>query len=142
MLDLIDRLRDQGRGVLVISHDMKDVQQVADRVVVLRLGAKVAEFGRDGYTAVRPGRAPSPGRTRPTGDDAVTARSRDATSTQPPAPPRPSAAAARGSSQALAGPYRSIPVLITLALIWTVFYSQNSALPQLRTTSRTSPCRS
>ena len=50
MLDLVDRLREQGRGVVVISHDMKDVRQVADRIVALRLGAKVAEFERDGYT--------------------------------------------------------------------------------------------
>jgi D-xylose transport system ATP-binding protein len=50
VLDLIHRLRDQGRGVIVISHDMKDVRQVADRVVVLRLGSKVAEFRRGAYT--------------------------------------------------------------------------------------------
>ena len=50
VLDLIHRLRDQGRGVVVISHDMKDVRQVADRVVVLRLGAKAAEFRRGEYS--------------------------------------------------------------------------------------------
>jgi D-xylose transport system ATP-binding protein len=50
VLDLIHRLRDQGRGVVVVSHDMKDVRQVADRIVVLRLGAKVAEFRRGEYT--------------------------------------------------------------------------------------------
>ncbi|GIF63182.1 ABC transporter ATP-binding protein [Asanoa ishikariensis] len=50
VLDLIDRLRDQGRAVVVISHDMKDVRRVADRIVVLRLGSKVAEFARGGYT--------------------------------------------------------------------------------------------
>ncbi|MCW2671469.1 MAG: hypothetical protein JWP14_58 [Frankiales bacterium] len=51
VLDLIGRLREQHRGVLVVSHDLKDVQQVADRVVVMRLGAKVAEFTRGGYTS-------------------------------------------------------------------------------------------
>lgn len=51
VLDLILRLKEQQRGVLVISHDLKDVQHVADRVVVLRLGAKVAEFERGSYTA-------------------------------------------------------------------------------------------
>jgi D-xylose transport system ATP-binding protein len=50
VLDLIRGLREQGRGVVVISHDMKDVHQVADRVVVLRLGSKVAEFRRGEYT--------------------------------------------------------------------------------------------
>ena len=51
VLDLIGRLRDHGRGVLVISHDLKDVQEVADRVVVMRLGAKVAEYTRGEYTS-------------------------------------------------------------------------------------------
>ncbi|GIF23219.1 D-xylose transport system ATP-binding protein [Actinoplanes tereljensis] len=50
VLDLIHRLRDQGRGVVVVSHDMKDVRQVADRIVVLRLGTKVAEFRRGEYS--------------------------------------------------------------------------------------------
>jgi D-xylose transport system ATP-binding protein len=50
VLDLINRLREQGRGVVVISHDMRDVRQIADRIVVLRLGSKVAEFRRGGYT--------------------------------------------------------------------------------------------
>jgi D-xylose transport system ATP-binding protein len=51
VLQLVDRLKQQGRGVLVVSHDMHDVQRVADRIVVLRLGAKVAEFARGSYTA-------------------------------------------------------------------------------------------
>jgi D-xylose transport system ATP-binding protein len=51
VLELITRLREQDRGELVISHDLKDVQLVADRVVVMRLGAKVAEFTRGGYTS-------------------------------------------------------------------------------------------
>jgi D-xylose transport system ATP-binding protein len=50
VLDLINRLREQGRGVVVVSHDMRDVQQIADRIVVLRLGSKVAEFRRGEYT--------------------------------------------------------------------------------------------
>ena len=46
VIGLIGRLRDQGRGVVVISHDLRDVQEVADRVIVLRQGRKVAEFLR------------------------------------------------------------------------------------------------
>jgi ABC-type sugar transport system ATPase subunit len=42
VLDLIRRLRDQGIAVLVISHNLNDVQSVADRVAVLRLGQMVA----------------------------------------------------------------------------------------------------
>ncbi|MET9080775.1 ATP-binding cassette domain-containing protein [Streptomyces sp. NPDC004237] len=38
VLDLVDRLRDQGLGVLLISHNMGDVKALADRAAVLRLG--------------------------------------------------------------------------------------------------------
>ncbi|MDW5593079.1 ATP-binding cassette domain-containing protein [Conexibacter stalactiti] len=44
VLDLIRRVRDQNRGVLLISHDLADVKEVSDRVVVLRLGRTVAEL--------------------------------------------------------------------------------------------------
>ncbi len=43
VLDLIRRLREQGRSVLLISHNMDDVFSVADRAIVLRLGQKVAD---------------------------------------------------------------------------------------------------
>jgi D-xylose transport system ATP-binding protein len=49
VLGVVGRLKEQGRAVLVISHDLKDVQEVSDRVVVLRLGRKVAEFQRGAY---------------------------------------------------------------------------------------------
>jgi D-xylose transport system ATP-binding protein len=51
VLNLLDRLRRQGRAVMVISHDLHDVQQIADRVVVLRLGRKVAEFSKGSFRA-------------------------------------------------------------------------------------------
>jgi D-xylose transport system ATP-binding protein len=38
VLELIVRLREQGLSVVVISHNLADVFQVADRIVVLRLG--------------------------------------------------------------------------------------------------------
>jgi D-xylose transport system ATP-binding protein len=44
VLDLIRRLRDQGLGVVVISHNLVDVFSVADRIIVLRLGRRVATF--------------------------------------------------------------------------------------------------
>ncbi len=43
VLELIRRLRDQGVAVLLISHRMPDVFAVADRVVVVRRGRKVAD---------------------------------------------------------------------------------------------------
>lgn len=48
VLNLVRRLRDEGRSVIMVSHNMRDVLDVADRVIVLRLGQKVAEFDRDG----------------------------------------------------------------------------------------------
>ena len=44
VLDVIRRLRDRGFGVLVISHNLVDVFEVADRIFVLRLGRKAGEF--------------------------------------------------------------------------------------------------
>jgi D-xylose transport system ATP-binding protein len=44
VLNLIERLRDTGLGVILVSHNMADVQAVADRIVVLRLGRNAAEF--------------------------------------------------------------------------------------------------
>lgn len=44
VLNLIHRLREQGLGVIVISHNLADVFEVTDRVVVLRLGRRVATF--------------------------------------------------------------------------------------------------
>ena len=44
VLDLIERLRDRGLGVVLISHNLADVKAVADRVTVLRLGRNAGEF--------------------------------------------------------------------------------------------------
>src|SRR6202008_2972168 len=43
VLNLIRHLRDQGLTVVLISHRMPDVFAVADRVIVMRRGRKVAE---------------------------------------------------------------------------------------------------
>lgn len=44
VLNLIERVRDRGLGVIIISHNMEDVRAVADRVVVLRLGRNNGVF--------------------------------------------------------------------------------------------------
>jgi D-xylose transport system ATP-binding protein len=44
VLDLIRRLRERGLGVLVISHNLADVFEVADRIYVLRLGRQAGDF--------------------------------------------------------------------------------------------------
>lgn len=43
VLDLIHRLRDDGKAVAVISHAMDHVMEVADRAIVMRRGRKVGE---------------------------------------------------------------------------------------------------
>jgi ABC-type sugar transport system ATPase subunit len=42
VLDLVRRLADRGLAVMVVSHNMNDVFEVADRIAVLRLGHMVA----------------------------------------------------------------------------------------------------
>ena len=44
VLDLVRRLADQGLAVILISHNLGDVFEVADRITVLRLGRNVGEF--------------------------------------------------------------------------------------------------
>ncbi|HKB18461.1 MAG TPA: ATP-binding cassette domain-containing protein [Candidatus Dormibacteraeota bacterium] len=43
VLDLIKRLRDRGLAVMVISHNLNDVFEVADRIAVLYLGRLVVQ---------------------------------------------------------------------------------------------------
>jgi ABC-type sugar transport system ATPase subunit len=49
VLDLIRRLRDRGLAVMVISHNLNDVFEVADRLAVLHLGRMVAEGPASGF---------------------------------------------------------------------------------------------
>lgn len=44
VLELVERLKAHGVGVILISHNMQHVMQVADRIAVLFLGRKVADF--------------------------------------------------------------------------------------------------
>jgi len=44
VLNLIERLRERGLGVILVSHNIADVLAVADRVVVLRLGRTNGDF--------------------------------------------------------------------------------------------------
>ncbi|HKC27603.1 MAG TPA: ATP-binding cassette domain-containing protein [Jatrophihabitans sp.] len=52
VLDLVRRLADSGIGVLLVSHNMNDVMQVADRVDALYLGRVAAEvMAKDSSTS-------------------------------------------------------------------------------------------
>lgn len=44
VLTMVERVRDRGYGVVLVSHNMADVQAVADRVVVLRRGRLGGDF--------------------------------------------------------------------------------------------------
>jgi D-xylose transport system ATP-binding protein len=50
VLDLVRRLADSGLGVVLISHNMNDVMEVADRITALYLGRVAAEVRRADVT--------------------------------------------------------------------------------------------
>jgi ABC-type sugar transport system ATPase subunit len=43
VLKLVNRLKGQGIGVIIITHQLHDVFSVSDRLVVMRRGLKVGE---------------------------------------------------------------------------------------------------
>ena len=50
VLDLVKRLGEQGLSVVLISHNLHDVFEVADRITVLRLGRDVGVYEREQTT--------------------------------------------------------------------------------------------
>jgi D-xylose transport system ATP-binding protein len=50
VLDLVKRLGEQGLAVVLISHNLHDIFEVADTITVLRLGQNVAEYKRTEVT--------------------------------------------------------------------------------------------
>ena len=50
VLNLIRTLRERKLGVVIISHNLADVFDVADRIIVLRLGGRVATFDVHGVS--------------------------------------------------------------------------------------------
>ena len=50
VLNLIRRLRERELGVVVISHNLVDVFEVADRIFVLRLGRAAGDFAAESTT--------------------------------------------------------------------------------------------
>lgn len=47
VLNLVERVKEKGLGVIIISHNMEDVRAIADRIVVLRLGRNNGVFAAD-----------------------------------------------------------------------------------------------
>jgi D-xylose transport system ATP-binding protein len=63
VLELVKRLRDEGHGVVIISHNLADVFEVADRICVLRLGRRVGTYdarkvGREQLVGLMTGAVP------------------------------------------------------------------------------------
>jgi D-xylose transport system ATP-binding protein len=50
VLDLVRRLAEHDLGVVLISHNLHDVFEVADRITVLRLGQSIDVFKRSEIT--------------------------------------------------------------------------------------------
>jgi D-xylose transport system ATP-binding protein len=50
VLDLVRRLGEQGLAVVLVSHNLHDIFEVADNITVLRLGQNVAEYKRSEVT--------------------------------------------------------------------------------------------
>ena len=50
VLDLVRRLADQGLAVVLVSHNLSDIFEVADRITVLRLGRTVGIYEKDKTT--------------------------------------------------------------------------------------------
>jgi D-xylose transport system ATP-binding protein len=53
VLDLVRRLGDQGLAVVIVTHNMHDVFEVANKITVLRLGQNVAEFDTKDVTQAK-----------------------------------------------------------------------------------------
>jgi D-xylose transport system ATP-binding protein len=74
VLLLVRRLADQGLGVILISHNLNDVMQVADDIAVLYLGQMVTQVPKNQVTSsqvvelITAGRSGDVGRTRDQGD--------------------------------------------------------------------------
>jgi len=53
VLNLVRRLADNGLGVILISHNMNDVMQVADNIAALYLGTMAAQVKTSEVTSGR-----------------------------------------------------------------------------------------
>ena len=57
VLDLVRRVRERGTSVVIISHILPHILELADRIVVMRHGSKVADLPGRGCEPGRPDRA-------------------------------------------------------------------------------------
>ena len=125
VLALINRLRERNLGVIVISHNLSNVFEVADRIYVLRLGRKAGVYGVKEATEEQIVGAIT-GATMDTEEQRM----------QPmrvavPDPAAPEDAGAVRTSprdllrRFLQGDLASLRVIMAIAVIWIIFQSQN-----------------
>jgi ABC-type uncharacterized transport system ATPase subunit len=50
LFDILEKLKSQGKAIVFISHKLKEVLEIADRITVLRRGRKVDTIPREGAT--------------------------------------------------------------------------------------------
>ena len=123
VLELVKRLAEQGLAVVLISHNLHDIFEVADRITVLRLGRNVAIYERDKVTQNEVvqrdhGGCSDKGRRNPV-DGAGARVSTDATAAAPAAVPE--SFFGRMLDNIRGGNLGSWPVLIGLAVIFIFF---------------------
>ena len=135
VLNLIRRLREQGLAVVMISHNLADVFEVADRVFVLRLGRRVGSFEigatsseqivaaitgariRRHYAGGEPDGRPARG----IGDGAMSTETLDSRRNSAPAARKGLRAAECALSRRLRGDLGQIPVVLALLIIAVYF---------------------
>ena len=149
VLELVRRLADHGLAVIMVSHNLKDVFAVADRIVVLRLGRTVAEGDAAGFDTrsvvelMTTGRSSRPiGAPAESGEAVEEAQSLRRTLPEDDvekAAPVGSAIVADASGQSLdaylralwsrilAGQSGVLPVVLGVALIAIIFQVQNAS---------------
>ncbi len=130
VLSLVKRLRERDLGVVVISHNLADVFEVADRIVVLRLGRRAADFdvkdasreqvvaaitGADTKNGSPPKRRPRPAEGG-LGEMEAAAKVKELGDAER----QPGLL-----GQVARGELGSLRVLIVLAVIWTIFQVAN-----------------
>ena len=125
VLELIKRLRERGLGVVVISHNLADVFEVADRIFVLRLGRPAGTFdaneaSREDVVAAITGATEARRRT-------ATATAGAGVSTASPPAPTGLERPTRGEvvRRFVQGDLASLRVILGLVVIWVIFQSQN-----------------
>ncbi len=127
ILKLIERLRERGLGVIVISHNLADVFEVADRIAVLRLGrmaatSHVGDVSREQIVAAITGA--DVGAEADRGDAAMSTPETTIGTAPPEAVGRLLDPRAR-SARSPAATSRSVRVLLGIAVIWTIFQIAN-----------------